>query len=215
MSQLTIYFVRHGKTLLNQYNRMQGWIDSDLTQDGRKDAIAAAQRLADVNFDYAYSSNTGRAIATRDLMVEHLSSQPKTIGAMSEFREVLFGYYEGLPADRIWEDIGGPHGYHSQAEIIQDQGLKHVRYLMNLEDPSHKAETYDQLINRWQSGIELLKQNCCDNANVLMITHGTALRTFADYLGVDTLHNYPANGSISILQVDDTGERFTSYNQTD
>jgi Fructose-2,6-bisphosphatase len=58
MSELTIYFVRHGKTLFNLFNRMQGWVDSDLTEDGKEDAIKAGKRLAAIKFDCAYSSNT-------------------------------------------------------------------------------------------------------------------------------------------------------------
>jgi len=32
MSQFSIYFVRHGQTFFNLYNRMLGWADSPLTE---------------------------------------------------------------------------------------------------------------------------------------------------------------------------------------
>ena len=31
---ITIYFARHGKTLLNTFDRVQGWVDSPLTEYG-------------------------------------------------------------------------------------------------------------------------------------------------------------------------------------
>lgn len=31
---VNIYFARHGKTLLNTFDRVQGWVDSPLTEDG-------------------------------------------------------------------------------------------------------------------------------------------------------------------------------------
>lgn len=34
MKQLKLYFVRHGQTIFNKYNRMQGWSDSPLTEKG-------------------------------------------------------------------------------------------------------------------------------------------------------------------------------------
>ena len=40
----TIYFVRHGQTLLNQFRRMQGWVDSPLTEKGEAQAKGTAVR---------------------------------------------------------------------------------------------------------------------------------------------------------------------------
>ncbi len=34
MNSFTVYLVRHGSTMLNSFNRMQGWIDSDLSDEG-------------------------------------------------------------------------------------------------------------------------------------------------------------------------------------
>ena len=45
-----IYLVRHGQTILNRYNRMQGWCDSPLTQKGIEDAHEAGRRLKKIRF---------------------------------------------------------------------------------------------------------------------------------------------------------------------
>ncbi|MDK6292868.1 phosphoglycerate mutase family protein, partial [Aerococcus urinae] len=36
---VSIYFMRHGQTYLNKYNRMQGWCDAPLTDQGIRDAM--------------------------------------------------------------------------------------------------------------------------------------------------------------------------------
>ena len=34
---ITVYLVRHGQTWFNHFNKMQGWSDSPLTENGIKD----------------------------------------------------------------------------------------------------------------------------------------------------------------------------------
>lgn len=41
----TVYFVRHGQTMFNYFQRMQGWSDSPLTAKGIQDAKKAGQHL--------------------------------------------------------------------------------------------------------------------------------------------------------------------------
>ena len=36
---VTLYFMRHGETVFNRYNKIQGWADTPLTKEGRLDAI--------------------------------------------------------------------------------------------------------------------------------------------------------------------------------
>ena len=55
MSQFSIYFVRHGQTIFNVFNRMQGWSDSPLTDQGKKTAKQVGQELAHVDFAHYYS----------------------------------------------------------------------------------------------------------------------------------------------------------------
>ena len=53
-----IYLVRHGKTFINKYNKMQGWCDTPLTDEGREGAEKAAEALQELPLDIALSSNT-------------------------------------------------------------------------------------------------------------------------------------------------------------
>jgi broad specificity phosphatase PhoE len=87
----TIYFVRHGQTLLNKFRRMQGWVDSPLTEKGESQAAEAGKKLADIHFDLAVSSDMMRAIHTLDIILanNHQSTAvPREIH--KDVREILF-----------------------------------------------------------------------------------------------------------------------------
>ena len=53
---ITVYIVRHGQTLLNRYKKMQGWVDSPLTEKGIQDGKRAGKILENIKFDKFYES---------------------------------------------------------------------------------------------------------------------------------------------------------------
>ncbi len=46
MKTVTVYLVRHGQTWFNRFNKMQGWSDSPLTDQGIADAKRAGDLLS-------------------------------------------------------------------------------------------------------------------------------------------------------------------------
>ena len=52
-----IYIVRHGQTYINRYDKMQGWCDTPLTDEGIQGAKDAGKALSEVPFDIAISSS--------------------------------------------------------------------------------------------------------------------------------------------------------------
>jgi probable phosphoglycerate mutase len=65
---MKIYLTRHGETEWNREKRMQGRMDSPLTEWGKKQALLLAQRLADQSFDAVYSSPSPRAVQTAEII---------------------------------------------------------------------------------------------------------------------------------------------------
>jgi probable phosphoglycerate mutase len=57
----TIVFVRHGETRENREKIIQGQMDSQLNELGRRQAGAVAASLGDVPFTHALSSDLSRA----------------------------------------------------------------------------------------------------------------------------------------------------------
>lgn len=213
MDSFTVYLVRHGSTMLNSFNRMQGWIDSDLSKEGISQAQNAAEKLQGINLNRAFSSDLGRAISTRNIIIKQLKQTPQEIEQLQEFREVNFGFFEGLNSDDIWSGIAAPYGKHSQSDLIEIGGLKEARNAMKQSDPSHIAENYDEVISRIRAGFKALRQHCSSHESVLVVSHGTLIRMIVDYLGVDTTDNYPNNGSVTELAIFPDQVTVEAYNQ--
>ncbi|WP_218056249.1 histidine phosphatase family protein [Gilliamella sp. App6-5] len=56
---ITIYFARHGKTLFNTYDLVQGWADTPLTDQGIKLARYLGEGFKNIHFDAYYTSVLG------------------------------------------------------------------------------------------------------------------------------------------------------------
>lgn len=106
--QTRIYLARHGETLWNKTQRLQGQLDSNLTPLGRVQSSKIADRLATKNISVIISSPLGRALQTaaicqKKLNVTHLTSsnlmerdlgiwqgkEVKTLKVMPEYDELL------------------------------------------------------------------------------------------------------------------------------
>ena len=61
---VTFYITRHGQTVYNVASRVQGWCDSQLTDEGIRVAHLLGRGLAEVPFAQAYCSDAGRAVQT-------------------------------------------------------------------------------------------------------------------------------------------------------
>lgn len=66
--ETTIYLVRHGETIDNARQIMQGQTQGCLNEQGREQAQQVAQRLADEAFDAIIASDLRRAIQTAEII---------------------------------------------------------------------------------------------------------------------------------------------------
>lgn len=64
MAKTELYVVRHGKTMFNTVQRVQGWCDTPLTKSGVERIQYLGNGLRDIPFVEAVSSDSGRAIET-------------------------------------------------------------------------------------------------------------------------------------------------------
>ncbi|WP_082602862.1 histidine phosphatase family protein [Lentilactobacillus kisonensis] len=199
----TIYFVRHGQTLLNQFHRMQGWVDSPLTKKGESQAKATGERLADVTFSLAISSDMMRAIHTLDIILaqnKHADTIKREVH--QDVREIYFGSFEGIDSVQTWNMISRPLGYLTQEALINQYGLLKVRDFMHDADPFHEAETADHTEIRIKNAVSKITNELQDGENALVVSHGTLLRNLATIYSADgTIAKQPQNGSVTILDV--------------
>ena len=107
MKRVTFYYVRHGQTLFNTMNRMQGWCDSPLTEKGVEDAKRAGAELADVPFAAAYTSTSERC---RDTCALVLAGRDVPVFEHKGLKEVNFGTWEGVEVDKHLDEVNRRRG---------------------------------------------------------------------------------------------------------
>lgn len=90
--KIQFWFVRHGETLFNQKGREQGICDSPLTENGIEQTKQAAQALATQAFDHIFVSPLGRALQTKEILIQD-ASIPTTI--MEDLHEMNYGKFQG------------------------------------------------------------------------------------------------------------------------
>ncbi len=71
----SLYFVRHGQTYLNRYNKIQGWCDSPLTPKGIEDGHQAGKKTSTLKLCACFSQrHESRARTCRYILEENVAS---------------------------------------------------------------------------------------------------------------------------------------------
>ncbi|WP_236155020.1 phosphoglycerate mutase family protein, partial [Lactobacillus delbrueckii] len=153
-----IYLVRHGKTFINKYNKMQGWCDTPLTDEGREGAEKAAEALQELPLDIALSSNTLRASETCEIIMEKNCNRDLLQHlAYPYFREHFYGYFEGMDNDVAWRMVGAAHGFTNAADLAEHATCDQIADWTKEADPYHDAEDSKEFWARWQKGFDLIQ----------------------------------------------------------
>lgn len=126
MSVRRLVLLRHGQTEWNAGSRMQGQLDTDLTDLGREQADAAAEVLAKRQPLAIVSSDLRRALDTATALGERSGVQ---VTVDERLRETHLGDWQGLthldvdavaPGARLaWRDDArwAPHGGESRVDV--------------------------------------------------------------------------------------------------
>ncbi|MBC7325685.1 MAG: histidine phosphatase family protein, partial [Moorella sp. (in: Bacteria)] len=98
MENIRIYLVRHGETEWNNNGRYQGHTDVALSVSGRRQAELLRERFRSIPLDSVYSSDLSRARETAAVIA---APHGLTIKTEEAFREIDFGFWEGLTYQEI------------------------------------------------------------------------------------------------------------------
>src|SRR5262245_49044507 len=93
-----VVLLRHGESTWNQENRFTGWTDVDLTDKGRREAKAGADRLRGNGFafDCAFTSVLTRAIRTLWIVLDELQRMWIPVHHSWRLNERHYGALQGL-----------------------------------------------------------------------------------------------------------------------
>ncbi|MGN4127910.1 histidine phosphatase family protein [Lysinibacillus sphaericus] len=94
----TFFLVRHGETEWNQEHRLQGWLDSPLSEKGILHAKKLGEQLKDIQFVAAYSSSSGRAKETLSYLI---ADRALPCYFEDDLREIFLGNWQGKTIEDI------------------------------------------------------------------------------------------------------------------
>src|SRR3954454_13273297 len=98
-----VFLIRHGATVLSAEDRFAGATDVDLSDEGRRQAKALGDRLADATLDAVYASPMKR---TREPAVLVSGSHHLEASVEPGLREIDHGRWEGLTRKEVEAQFG-------------------------------------------------------------------------------------------------------------
>ncbi|MFV0469702.1 MAG: histidine phosphatase family protein [Dysgonomonas sp.] len=204
-SKVTFYITRHGQTLLNALNRVQGWCDSPLTKEGIEIAEHLGKGMDEIHFDAAYCSDLRRTRQTAEIILSTKKQPNMQITELDGLRECCFGSYESDFNYRMWTDIAIYHHYITN-EALHDAFVKReityreILHAVNQLDKMGTAESYEQVKNRAYNALLKIveKESGKNESNVLVVSHGMTILVLMWALdGGELIADHLKNASVS------------------
>ncbi len=195
-SPCTFYIVRHGETVWNTQEILQGHMDSSLTEKGLDQAKEIARMFKDIPFVAVFSSDSLRAHRTAEI----ISLEHKLVVKTTQLlREKCFGQYEGKKVAVYLEEL--------------KDLLKKFDQLSENEQFKHKIqpdiESDAEVVTRF---ITFLREIAVGYAGktVLVVTHGGMMRSVLMHLAWGTRKELQPNAvrNLGYIKLDSDGVDF-------
>lgn len=193
-AKLTIYVVRHGKTIMNTLDRVQGWCDSPLTQEGIDAARYLGYGMSDIQFRSAYCSDLRRTRQTVQVILGAKGQDDIPVTELAGLREACFGSFEADFNHVMWHNAALYMHYTSHEEMYKAIVAKEISYkevlnTIKLLDTMGLAENFMQVEARTQESLKILAENEIQkgDGNILVVSHGMSILAMLLGLGGDKL----------------------------
>jgi len=138
---MLIYIIRHGESLFNRENRIQGQTDVALSPFGERQASAIADAFKPGDLDAIFSSPLQRAFQTAVPLAERLQLE---IQSLNDLKEIHAGIFSGL----LWSEVETKYPQYSQGwnnmefdfvipegesrRQLQERGVRAFQYIASL-----------------------------------------------------------------------------------
>lgn len=161
----TLVLLRHGQSEYNKKNIFTGWIDVELSPQGRVEAQEARSRLKDYNFELVFTSALKRA---KDTALIVLGEKKTPIISDPALNERRYGELEGKNKDEVRALFG--------AEQVQIW-----RRSLREKPPGGEslADTCERVVAYYNREI---KPFLARGKKILISAHGNSLRALVMYL---------------------------------
>lgn len=192
----TFYIIRHGETEWNTQGRMQGHMDSPLTEEGIRQAYARSQSLKDVDFVDAFSSDLFRAQRTAEILAADHNLVVKTNQLL---RERCFGSYEGETVQKYQEELR--ELLEARESLTEEEQFKYKL--------KEDIESDEEVVTRM---LTFLRETAVayPGKNVLVVAHGGIMRILLVHLGlVFAQKGYGVVDNLGYFKLESDGSDFT------
>jgi 2,3-bisphosphoglycerate-dependent phosphoglycerate mutase len=193
-----LVLLRHGESLWNKENRFTGWVDVDLTDFGRAEALEAGLVLKKegLKFSNSYTSLLTRAIRTHFLALESFGALWLPVQRSWRLNERHYGALQGLnkaemaqkhgeeqvkiwrrsfsvrPPELSYDDPQHPRFDPRYGSLVGEKGVR-------LPSAESLADTIDRVIPFWN---EELQPKLLQGENLLVVAHGNSIRALVKHL---------------------------------
>ena len=188
-----LILVRHGQSVWNLEKKFTGWVDVDLTENGKSEAKKAGLLIKsnNIDIDIYYSSFQLRAKNTLKLIKETLNDKKLSKEAW-QLNERHYGALTGLNKDEMKVKLGEEkvHQFRRSWDLRPDPLDKNNPYHpLNIdtykEIPINKIPDTESLKDTYERVLEFYKQeieNKISKNNILISAHGNSIRALCKYL---------------------------------
>ena len=190
-----LVMVRHGQSEWNLANKFTGWVDVDLSEQGRKEAIEAGKKIkqAGIVFDHAHTSILKRAIKTCNYALEYSEQLFVPVEKSWRLNERHYGALQGLNKTETAEKYGDEQVHiwrrsydtlpPQLSEEAQEEQLN-MRQFKNL--PKDVIPTAENLKVTLERALPYFFDNIAPqllkDETVLIAAHGNSLRALAKHI---------------------------------
>ena len=188
-----LILVRHGQSTWNLEKKFTGWVDVDLTENGKLEAKKSGELIKsnNINIDIYYSSFQLRAKNTLKLIKEILQSTTISKEAW-QLNERHYGALTGLNKDEMKLKLGEEkvHQFRRSWDLRPDPLDKNNPYhptniktykeipINEIPDTESLKDTYERVLKFYKKDIE----NKISENNILISAHGNSIRALCKYL---------------------------------
>ena len=188
-----LILVRHGQSVWNLQKKFTGWVDVDLTENGKLEAKKSGELIKSKNvaINIYYSSLQLRAKNTLNLIKEVLNDRKITKKAW-QLNERHYGALTGLNKDEMKVKLGEKkvHQFRRSWDLRPDPLDKNNPYHpINIETykeiPINQIPDTESLKDTYKRVLEFYKQeieNKISKNNILISAHGNSIRALCKYL---------------------------------
>ena len=188
-----LILVRHGQSVWNLEKKFTGWVDVDLTENGKSEAKKAGLLIKsnNIDIDIYYSSFQLRAKNTLKLIKKTLNDKKISRQAW-QLNERHYGALTGLNKDEMKVKLGEEkvHQFRRSWDLRPDPLDKNNPYhplnidtykeipINKIPDTESLEDTYERVLKFYKQEIE----NEISNNNILISAHGNSIRALCKYL---------------------------------